>query len=72
MTNWRIINWEDEDNEETDDPDFWEQADDYDCLNCGMCKWCIQRSESFAKELNDAEAWAERLAGADLRTERDA
>lgn len=42
----------------------WERPPEYDdppeppeedCLNCGMCESCIERSISFAQEMNDRE-----------------
>lgn len=39
----------------------WERPPEYDdppevdCLNCGYCEWCIERSIEFAREMNDVE-----------------
>lgn len=44
------------------EPDTWTWPDAYDrdndppaddCLNCGVCEWCIERSAEYARELND-------------------
>lgn len=36
------------------DEDFEDEADD-DCMECGYCESCIDRSIEYAREMNDRE-----------------
>lgn len=45
-----IHNPSDDDNDETDRPEFWEDEDE-DCLDCGMCEDCIERSIGAREEM---------------------